>query len=126
MKLISLVGAFIVTLALFSYGTGSLMLQRFRLVSKGVLWFLSIGILLDIAATVCMIIGSQNTPFTVHGFLGYTAFLVMLIDVIWIWSVYRKKGLNAEINKKLHTYSKLAYGYWVIAYITGSLLIIIK
>ena len=126
MKLISLIGAFIVTLALFSYGTGSLMLQRFRLVSKGVLWFLSAGILLDITATVCMIIGSKNTPFTVHGFLGYTAFLVMFIDVIWVWSVYRKKGLNVEINKKLHTYSKLAYGFWVIAYITGSLLVIIK
>ena len=123
MNPISMIGAFLVTFALLSYGVGSISLQRFKMVSKGVLWFLSVGILLDIIAIVCMIIGSQNTPFTIHGFFGYSALLVMFIDVIFVWKEYRKSGLNAVINKPLHVYAKLSYGWWVIAYITGSLLV---
>ena len=126
MKPISLVGAFIITFALLSYGVGSILLQRFKMASKGVLWFLLIGLILDIIATICMIIGSQNTPFTIHGFVGYSAFLVMFIDLILVWQVYKKRGINALINKPLHLYAKLACGWWVIAYITGNLLIILK
>lgn len=122
----SMIGAFLVTFALLSYGVGSISLQRFKMVSRSVLWFLSLGILFDIAATVCMIIGSQNTPFTIHGFLGYSAFMVMLVDLILVWKESRKEGINSIINKSLHLYAKLAYGWWVIAYITGSLLVILK
>lgn len=126
MNPISMTGAFIVTLALLSYGIGSISLQRFKMVSPGVLWFLTLGVVLDITATIFMIIGSQNTPFTLHGFLGYSALLGMLIDVIFIWRVYSKDKLNATIGKKLQIYSRIAYGWWVIAYITGSLLVILK
>ena len=124
MQFISMVGGFLVTLALLSYGIGSITLQRFKLVSLGVLWFLSIGIFLDIAATVCMIIGSQNTPFSIHGLVGYSAFLLMLVDLILVWKVYKKNGKNTFINKSLVLYAKIAYGYWVIAYITGSLMVV--
>lgn len=126
MNPISMAGAFIVTLALLSYGIGSLSLQRFKTVSSLVLWFLTLGVVLDITATIFMIIGSQNTPFTLHGFLGYSALLAMLIDVIFIWRIYTKERLNATIGRKLQIYSRFAYGWWVVAYITGSLLVILK
>jgi len=126
MNPISMIGAFVVTLALISYGVGSFSLQRFKKIKKRALWFLTVGIVLDITATICMIIGSTNSPFTVHGFLGYSALLVMAIDIILVWQTYLKKGVNAKINKPLLVYAKLAYGWWVIAYITGSLLVILK
>lgn len=126
MKTISLIGAFLMTFALLSYGVGSISIQRFKEVSKGVLGFLTLGILLDASAICCMIIGSKNTPFTLHGFIGYLAFIVMAIDVILIWRTFIKKGLNVKVNHKLHLYSRLAYIWWIMAYITGSLLIILK
>lgn len=126
MNPISMVGAFLVTLALISYGVGSFSLQRFKIIKKSALWFLSVGIVLDISATICMILGSTNSPFTVHGFLGYSALLVMAIDIILVWRVYLKNGLNAKVVKSLLLYAKLAYGWWVIAYITGSLLVMLK
>ena len=126
MNPISMTGAFVVTLALLSYGIGSISLQRFKIISPGVLIFLTAGIILDISATVLMIIGSQNTPFTFHGFLGYSALLVMLTDVILIWRHYMRTGINDFVGKKLLMFSKLAYGWWVIAYITGSMLVIWK
>ncbi len=126
MNPISMIGAFIVTMALLSYGIGSITLQRFKMITPGVLWFLTIGIFLDISATICMIIGSQNSPFTLHGFLGYSALFVMLVDVILIWRLRVKRNKNATVGKMLLLYSKAAYGWWVIAYITGSMLVIWK
>lgn len=123
MTSLSIIGAFIVTLSLLSYGIGSISLQRFKLISPGVLWFLTLGVIFDIVATVLMIIGSEKSGITLHGLLGYSALLVMLIDVIFVWLVYIT-GKNAFVGKKLLTYSKIAFGYWLIAYLTGSVLII--
>lgn len=125
MNPISMIGAFIVTFALLSYGVGSVTLQRFKIVSRVVLLFLTLGIILDVAATICMIIGSTNTPFTFHGLLGYSALLVMLIDVVLVWRIYIKNKKDAKVEKSLLLYSKIAYGWWVIAYITGSLMVIL-
>ena len=126
MNPISIAGAFIITIALLSYGVGSISLQRFKMISPGVLWFLSIGVILDVVATVFMIIGSQNTPFTLHGIIGFSALLAMLTDLILVWRVYLKEGINTFVSKQLSLFSKITYGWWVFAYILGSILIIWK
>lgn len=124
MYLFSVIGAFIITLALLSYGIGSISVQRLKLVTPGVLIFLSLGVLLDFVAVVFMILGSYTSPFYLHGFLGYSAILTMTIDLVLIWRFYLRNGMYAKISKPLITYSKIAYGWWLIAYITGSLLVI--
>jgi len=124
MNPVTMAGAFIITFSLLSYGIGSITFQRFKQVSPAVLIFLSLGICLDLIAVVLMFIGSDNSAFRFHGLLGYSALLVMFIDVIWVWRVKIKKGWNTVASKKLLNYSKLAYTWWVIAYFTGSLIII--
>jgi len=126
MKTISMIGAIVVTLALISYSIGVITEQRKRKFVKAVLIFVTTGIILDIIATICMIIGSSNTPFTMHGFLGYSALVAMLIDVIMIWKSYQKYGPEASVPKQLHRYTLYAYLWWVIAYITGSMLVMLK
>ena len=126
MQLFSMIGAGIVTFALIAYSIAIISEQRKKKVSIKVLTFLTIGVILDITATVFMIIGSSNTPFTFHGFLGYSALTVMMIDVIRIWFIYKQKGINAAVPKVLHLYSRFAFGWWVIAYITGALLVMMK
>ena len=126
MNLISLTGAFIITLALLSYGIGSISVQRFKTVTSGVLIFLSLGVFLDLVAVTLMIMGMEadGTAFTLHGILGYSATLTMLIDLFLIWRTYLKNGMQSKISKPLVIYSKFAYSWWVIAYITGSLLVL--
>ena len=126
MNPISVIGAFLITFALLSYGIGSISLQRFSRVSKEVLWFLLIGVLLNISAIICMVFGAQMVPFTLHGFLGYSALLIMLIVLVLVWLAFKKRGLNTLIYKRLHLFARLAYGWWVIAYLTGGLLVILK
>jgi len=126
MNTVSMIGAIIVTLALISYSIGVIAEQRRRRIVQTVLLFITAGIFLDITATIFMIIGSTNSPFTLHGFLGYSALLAMLIDVVLIWDFHKKYGAAVEVPKKIHRYTLFAYSWWVIAYITGSLLVMMK
>lgn len=124
MNQISIVGAFIITLSLLAYGIGSITLLRFKIVNTIVLIFLTTGVIFDATAIVFMVIGAQGTPFTIHGFMGYIAFIVMLIDAIWVWVAYFKNGIDSPVSKNLRRFAKYAYLYWVFAYLTGSLIVL--
>lgn len=123
MKTILLIGSIVVTLALFFYSIGIITEQRKRRISRFVLTFLSMGLISDISATICMIIGSSNSPFTFHGFIGYTGLLLMIIETILAYRFYRANGKDVEVTKGLHRYSAIAYGIWVLVYITGAALV---
>lgn len=126
MKTILVVGATTVTLALISYSVAIISEQKIKVVSKKVLYFLTTGWILDVLATTMMIIGSSNTPFTLHGVIGYSALMLMSIETYFIWKLKINNGWNVGVPKNIHLYSRIAYIWWVAAYITGSLLVFIK
>jgi hypothetical protein len=126
MNTLLVVGTRIVILALISYGIGIFIEQRKRVVTNYVLFALTIGILLDVTATAFMIIGSPNSPFTLHGVIGYSALAAMLIDTTLIWRFRLTKGATEKVGKSLHLYSRYAFSWWVIAFITGGLLVAFK
>ncbi|MFQ5772131.1 MAG: hypothetical protein ACE5HX_16460 [bacterium] len=126
MKPILIAGSTIVTFALISYTIAILTEQKKVQITSKVLIFLTTGITLDITATICMIIGSENTPFTLHGILGYCSLTAMLIDTILIWKFRITTGLNLQVPEGLHLYSRMAYAWWVMAYITGGLLVLLN
>jgi len=116
-----LVGTITVTAALLAYSIAVLTEQFKKKVNKVVLIFLTSGLILDITATSFMIYGSSNSAFTLHGMLGYSALLAMLIDTYLIWKNYLKFG--EIIKKSIHQYSLIAYLWWIVAFITGGLLV---
>ena len=122
MNPILLAAVLIVQLALLFYTVGIVLEQRKRRVTRGVLGFLTAGVVFDIAATACMILGSERSLWTAHGFLGYSALAAMLVDTVRIWGHWRRKG-DAEVPRGLHLYSRFAYLWWVVAYITGAALV---
>jgi len=126
MNSLLIAGSVIVTFALGSYSIGIITEQIKHSLTRTVMVFISLGIFLDITATLFMIIGSPNSPFTLHGFLGYSALAVMLIDVILIWKLRLSKGAGVSVPARLHLYSRYAYLWWVIAYVTGALLVMFK
>ena len=121
MKTSILIGSITVTAALLSYSIAVITEQIKKKINKTVLVFLTLGIILDITATSFMIFGSSNSPFTLHGLVGYSALLAMLIDTYLIWKNYLQFGEN--IKSSIHRYSLMAYIWWVIAFITGGLLV---
>ena len=127
MKPIIMAGTLLVTTALVMYTLFIIREHKDKRASNRVLSFITIGVFFDIVATICMIIGSTNTPFTLHGFLGYTSLLGMLIDAILIWRHKISFGQDKPFSKGLNVFSKAAYFTWVtLAYITGSILVIIN
>lgn len=121
-----ILGTRIVILALIAYSVAIITEQRKHKVTNSVLIFLSSGIIFDIVATVFMIIGSKNSPFTLHGFLGYSALLAMLVDFFLLWKHRIQNDAETLVSNKLHLYSRYAYAWWMIAFITGGLLVLLK
>ena len=126
MKTILIAGTAIVNLALIFYSIGIITEQVKHTISRRVLGFVSVGLIFDITATILMIIGSENSAFTAHGMLGYSSLTGMLIDAILLWRLARKNGINAAVSKGLHWYTRIAYAWWLAAYITGALIVLLK
>jgi hypothetical protein len=125
MKPILIAGTSIVNLALISYSLFIYQELKYRKVSSKLLSFLTVGVILDFTATICMITGSSKGPFTLHGLLGYSSLAAMIIDTILVWNFRRSSGLNSEFSKPIHLFSVLAYAWWILAYITGAMLVFI-
>jgi EamA domain-containing membrane protein RarD len=108
----------IVILAFASYSTAIITQLRRRAPTPRMRAFLTAGVLLDATSTSFMIAGSRRIPLTFHGVLGYSAFLLMLIDLILVWRFYRRQG-PAELPRPLHRYSIAAFSWWTLAFIAG-------
>ena len=121
-KPILIAGTTIVIFALLFYTIGIITEQRLHRITKKVLLFLILGVIFDIFATVCMIIGSSKGWFTLHGLLGYSSLGAMIFETFLAWQYNLKKG-EAEVTGSLHIYSRIAYIWWVIAFISGGLLV---
>jgi hypothetical protein len=126
MNLFLRLGTSIVMLALALYSVAIITEQRKKIISKTVLWFLTLGVLLDITATTFMILGSSKGGFSLHGFIGYSSLAAMFIDAVLIWRQKSKSGINSAVPKGLHLYSRYAYIWWVLAFITGGLLVALR
>lgn len=115
-------GAVFVTLALVSYSVAILTEQARKQIIPRVMVFISLGVILDVTATILMILGSRNSPFTLHGSIGYSALLVMLVECFMLWRLRFRQGSRATVPRSVHRYSLFAYIWWIVAYITGSLI----
>jgi len=50
----------------------------------------------------------------------------MLTDTFILWRHYLKKGPGVNVSRSVHLYSRIAYIWWIIAFITGGLLVAIS
>jgi hypothetical protein len=116
-------GTTIVIFALISYSIAIITEQRKKILRRRILVFLTLGVALDITATIFMILGSSKGGFTLHGIIGYSSLLGMFIDAVLIWQLKIKKGAYSPVPDKIHIYSRYAYIWWIIAFVTGGLLV---
>ena len=123
MNTILLIGVIVVVLALLFYSVAIFFEQRLKRINKKILIFLSLGLFFDFSATVCMIIGSSNSAFTFHGFIGYTALLAMSIETYLAYTFFFKYRDQKQVSKPLHLYARYAYILWLVVFITGGMLV---
>ncbi len=113
MKPVIMAGVLAVNLALICYAIAILSEQRKKAITSLVLIFLTVGIVLDITATLFMLMGTTNSPFTIHGILGYSALVGMAIVT---WKSWQSHG---TVTAKFHLFIRYAFVWWVITYLTG-------
>lgn len=126
MKPILIAGTTIVNLALIAYSIGVFKQRKAKMLNKSVLTFLSLGVIFDITATICMVIGSSKGGLSFHGFIGYSSLLGMLIDIYFSYRKVAKNGIGVELSQKFNQNTTVAYLYWVAAYITGALIVALR
>ena len=115
-------GVVIVNLALLSYAIGIVMEQKSHRVRRSTLNWLRLGVVLDVIATGFMIAGSSRGPFTLHALLGFSSLTAMLVETALAWR-HRAAHGDELVPQRLHTYSRIAYSWWLIAYATGAYLV---
>ena len=121
MNPILITGTIIVTFALLFYSISVITEQRKKTLSSFVLTTRTIGVVLDVTATAFMIAGSRKMPFTFHGLLGYSALAGMLVDTVLAWR-FAKSQKQQAVSPGLKLYTRIAYSWWVLAYIAGGLI----
>ena len=119
-------GTRLVAAALLFYSLAFWPLQKKKVATKLILSFQSLGLVLDISATLFMILGSKNSPFTFHGVLGYSALLLMVIKTVFVLRSALVGRFSQPITSALSLCSRIAYGWWVIAFIVGGLMVLLK
>ena len=122
MNALLVAGTVVVTCALGSYTAAFVMLARSRRAGPGVRGWQTLGAALDAAATGLMIAGSRHIPITWHGFLGYTALALMLVETASLWRRSRRKGAGAPVPRGFFRYSVFAYSFWALTYVAGALI----
>lgn len=122
MKPILIAGVTIVQLALISYAIAIILQSRIKTINKTVLVFLTLGVFFDITSTIFMIIGAGKV-ISLHGFIGYSSLAGMLTDMIFSFRQVKRHGLESPLSEKFLRGSKVAFAYWVVAYITGATMV---
>jgi len=119
MSFIIISGVILIHIALVFYTIFIFKANKYKRATKGLLGFITAAVITDISATACMMLGTVEKYFTLHGILGYTALLVMVTDAIFIWKHQSRFGSEVPFSKTLIRNSKLGYVLWLCAFFTG-------
>lgn len=122
MSYVIVAGVLLIHFAFIFYTVFILKEHKYKRATNGLLLFITLAVSFDISATVCMMIGTTKEYFTLHGSLGYSALLIMIIDTILIWKHKINYGSEEHFSSNLNKYSKFAYIIWIIAFATGEYL----
>lgn len=119
-------GISIVNIALLFYTSAFVIAVRKKLVSKRFFFVLLAGVFFDISATTLMIIGSSHGALTLHGIIGYSSLGAMITEAVNYFIFIRKNGFGNTFSKKSLRVFTFIFIYWVLAYITGAILIMLR
>lgn len=119
MKPAVIIGFISVTIALICYVIAVWKEQRTQLLSGPVLFFFTAGLVSEAGGIIGMTLAATKPPFTVHGMMGYSAFVAMIVLVFAAWKLRLGENRDKAVPPWLHHYIRYVFIYWVITYITG-------
>lgn len=116
MPLPVMIGALLASTALVLYVIGILMTVITGTVKRRNVIMQTVAVVCDAIATVCMMIQSQGlVPADFHGWIGYTALALMVVDLVFVVR-HRKDG---EASVPMRAYAAVALVFWIVSYSLG-------
>jgi hypothetical protein len=116
-------GVSFASIALIFYSLAFWKNRKSSRINKANCLFQTTGLEFDIAGTIFMIIGSKNIPITVHGMIGYSALLAMILETVLV--IKTTMG-NKEKTKMMEIYTWFSYFWWITAYVAGGVIAMIE
>ncbi|MEG0323769.1 MAG: hypothetical protein RR547_09490 [Raoultibacter sp.] len=111
-----IIGASLATTALVLYVIGILMTVITGKVRKSNVIMQTVAVVSDAIATVCMMIQAQNLiPADFHGWIGYSALTLMVIDLVLVFR-HRKEGTAPT---SMRVYAGIVLVFWIVSYSLG-------
>jgi len=114
-----LLSTILITSALVFYSIG---VWSERLAGRLLAWHLAFfwaGLILDASGTGIMFEMARETTWSLHGFTGLAAIVLMLIHALWATVVLARKHERAIV--RFHRFSVVVWAIWLIPYSTGLL-----
>lgn len=127
MSTLTLVEILLASLALAAYTVMIITIRKKNVVNKFIAAYVTLGISFDIMSVYLMFIGSSHSNVSVYAFLKYSALGLMLIVISLLWKIYitHRQSETLLPNKTL-TFTRLAYGWWVIVYVITVILVVVR
>lgn len=111
-----MIGALLATTALVLYAVGILMTVITGTVKKRNVVLQIAAVVCDAVATICMMIQAGNLiPADTHGWIGYAALCLMVIDLVFVLK-HRKDGIAPT---SMRVYAGAAMIFWLVSYSLG-------
>jgi len=126
MSYVIIAGVILIHIAFVLYSVFIYKEHKYKRATNGLLVFITAAVTFDISATICMMLGTAEQYFSLHGILGYTALGVMITDAIFIWKHRNKHGSEVPFSDTLNRNSKLGYILWLVAFFTGEMLAVMN
>lgn len=117
MPIFVMIGALFMTVALICYTTGILMTSITGKVKRKNVILQVLAVCLDLIGTTCMVInsGGQFVPHDVHGWIGYSALALMMVDMAFVLR-HRTDGLAST---PMRVFSICVLVLWITSYSYG-------
>ncbi|WP_143412159.1 hypothetical protein [Arabiibacter massiliensis] len=111
-----MIGALLATTALVLYVIGILMTVITGKVKRRNVIMQTAAVVCDAIATICMMIQAGNIiPADFHGWIGYSALTLMVIDLVFVIR-HRKDG---RASGAMRVYAAVALVFWIVSYSLG-------
>ena len=119
MKPIILVGTITITLSLVLYSIAIITILKNKKIRLKDVILLTVGIISEITAVICMAIGATQPITTPHGLVGLAGLIIMILVVVMSWKLVLATKKDVKITNNYKKIVLSAYSIWIMAYISG-------
>ena len=126
MRSFYLYGAVLASLTLVFYTAAIYLEKKHKFVTYKVIALQIAALAVNIGAVVMMSLESKQSIISSHGIIGYSSLVAITVNTVMTFRFYIKNGPYTRIPFRVRLYTTITYTWWLVAYISGGVLSIVR